>query len=86
LQVVPLALSKSQPSSPVYCRVASCKILGKCAAHPKIQSIDVKTSVLPAVQTLCQDCFQDVRATMCSQLHFIAQGVFESVIIIIELF
>ncbi|EEZ99847.2 hypothetical protein TcasGA2_TC002629 [Tribolium castaneum] len=71
--VIPLALAKSQPSSPVYCRVSSCKILGKCASHPKMQSIDVKASILPAVQSLCQDCFQDVRATMCSQLHFIAQ-------------
>lgn len=40
LQVVPLALTKSQPSSPVYCRVSSCKILGKCASHPKMQSIE----------------------------------------------
>ncbi|XP_064215925.1 serine/threonine-protein phosphatase 4 regulatory subunit 4 isoform X3 [Tribolium castaneum] len=78
--VIPLALAKSQPSSPVYCRVSSCKILGKCASHPKMQSIDVKASILPAVQSLCQDCFQDVRATMCSQLHFIAQGLGESLV------
>ncbi|XP_063920691.1 serine/threonine-protein phosphatase 4 regulatory subunit 4-like isoform X2 [Zophobas morio] len=78
--VIPLALSKSQPTSPVYCRVASCKILGKCAAHQKMQNVDVKTFLLPAVQSLCQDCFQDVRATMCSQLHFIAQGLGESLV------
>ncbi|XP_044272773.1 serine/threonine-protein phosphatase 4 regulatory subunit 4-like isoform X3 [Tribolium madens] len=78
--VIPLALAKSQPSSPVYCRVSSCKILGKCASHPKMQSIDVKASILPAVQSLCQDCFQDVRATMCAQLHFIAQGLGESLV------
>lgn len=34
----------------------------------------VKKDVLPLVQSLCQDCFYEVRAAMCRELPLVAKG------------
>ncbi|XP_045463136.1 serine/threonine-protein phosphatase 4 regulatory subunit 4-like isoform X2 [Harmonia axyridis] len=76
--VLKWAVQKSAPSKPTLYRVASCHLLGRCAVHPKIQSIEVKTTILPLVQGLAQDVSFEVRACMAGQLSNIAQGLNDS--------
>ncbi|XP_044766933.1 serine/threonine-protein phosphatase 4 regulatory subunit 4-like isoform X2 [Coccinella septempunctata] len=76
--VLKWAVQKSAPSKPTLYRVASCHLLGRCAVHPKIQSIEVKTTILPLVQGLAQDVSFEVRACMAGQLANIAQGLNDS--------
>ncbi|KAL3285403.1 hypothetical protein HHI36_019507 [Cryptolaemus montrouzieri] len=73
--VLKWAVQKSAPNKPTLYRVASCHLLGRCAIHPKIQSIEVKTTILPLVQGLAQDVSFEVRACIAGQLANIAQGL-----------
>ncbi|KAK9891382.1 hypothetical protein WA026_014624 [Henosepilachna vigintioctopunctata] len=74
-EVLKWAVQKSVPTKSSLYRVASCHVLGRCAIHPKVQSIDVKSTILPLVQSLAQDVSYEVRACMAGQLANIAQGL-----------
>ncbi|UYV63380.1 PPP4R4 [Cordylochernes scorpioides] len=41
----------------------------------RVSSSMIKKEIVPMVQCLCQDVNPDVRATMCSQLDFVARGI-----------
>ncbi|KAF7282801.1 hypothetical protein GWI33_001948 [Rhynchophorus ferrugineus] len=75
-EILKCAISKSQLSKAAYFRVSSCRILGKLALHPSMSSFDVKKDILPLVQSLCQDCFHEVRAAMCKEIPSVAKGLF----------
>lgn len=40
----------------------------------KIYIFSVKKDILPIVQSLCQDCYHEVRTAMCYELANIAKG------------
>ncbi|KAL1517631.1 hypothetical protein ABEB36_001369 [Hypothenemus hampei] len=75
-EILKCAISKSQLSKTSYFRVSSCKILGEISVHKCMSPFEVKKDVLPLVQSLCQDCFFEVRAAMCKELPNVAQGLF----------
>lgn len=35
----------------------------------------VKRDILPITQSLCQDCNHEVRAAICAQLSYVAEGI-----------
>ncbi|XP_030746538.1 serine/threonine-protein phosphatase 4 regulatory subunit 4-like isoform X4 [Sitophilus oryzae] len=74
-EILKCAVSKSQLSKAAYFRVSSCRILGKLSVHPAMNSFDVKKDILPLVQSLCQDCFHEVRAAMCNEIPNVAKGL-----------
>ncbi|KAH1003705.1 hypothetical protein HUJ04_003578 [Dendroctonus ponderosae] len=74
--ILKCAIAKSQLSKAAYFRVSSCKILGEISVHKTMNPFEVKKDVLPLVQSLCQDCFFEVRAAMCRELPNVAQGLF----------
>ncbi|ENN76692.1 hypothetical protein YQE_06757, partial [Dendroctonus ponderosae] len=73
--ILKCAIAKSQLSKAAYFRVSSCKILGEISVHKTMNPFEVKKDVLPLVQSLCQDCFFEVRAAMCRELPNVAQVV-----------
>ncbi|XP_060519685.1 serine/threonine-protein phosphatase 4 regulatory subunit 4-like isoform X2 [Cylas formicarius] len=73
--VLNCAIFKSQLSKPVHFRISSCKILGKIAVHKSVSPFEVKKDILPLVQSLCQDCFHEVRAAMCKELPKVAKSL-----------
>ncbi|CAH1124911.1 unnamed protein product [Ceutorhynchus assimilis] len=75
-EILRCAISKAQLSKPAYYRVSSCRILGKISLHKCMNPFEVKKDVLPLVQSLCQDCFHEVRAAMCKELPGVAQGLY----------
>ncbi|XP_050303781.1 serine/threonine-protein phosphatase 4 regulatory subunit 4-like isoform X2 [Anthonomus grandis grandis] len=75
-EVLKCAIAKSQLSKAAYFRVSSCKILGQVSVHKTMNPFEVKKDVLPLVQSLCQDCFYEVRAAMCKELPNVAQGLY----------
>ncbi|KAJ8919708.1 hypothetical protein NQ315_006236 [Exocentrus adspersus] len=74
-EVLPFALAMSQLNKGVVYRIASCKMLGQIAIHPRLSAFDVKKDILPIVQSLCQDCYHEVRTAMCYELGNIAKGL-----------
>ncbi|XP_076653835.1 serine/threonine-protein phosphatase 4 regulatory subunit 4 isoform X2 [Halictus rubicundus] len=72
-QIVPLAISKGQLSQPVYSRVTCSRLLGKICT--RFDSAMIQKEILPTVHSLCQDVNSEVRASICLQLRFVAEGL-----------
>ncbi|XP_034945772.1 serine/threonine-protein phosphatase 4 regulatory subunit 4-like isoform X1 [Chelonus insularis] len=72
-KILPVAISKGQLSQPVESRIVCCKLLGRICT--RFDSQMIKKDVLPTVHSLCQDENSDVRACICLQLHFVAEGL-----------
>ncbi|XP_047349059.1 serine/threonine-protein phosphatase 4 regulatory subunit 4-like isoform X3 [Vespa velutina] len=72
-QILPMAISKGQLSQPVYSRMMCSRLLGKICA--RFNSDMIHKEVLPTVQSLCQDVNSEVRASICLQLRFVAEGL-----------
>ncbi|XP_057326164.1 serine/threonine-protein phosphatase 4 regulatory subunit 4-like isoform X4 [Microplitis mediator] len=72
-EILQVAISKGQLSQPVSSRIICCKLLGKICTRFNSQLI--KKQVLPTVHSLCQDVNSDVRACICLQLRFVAEGL-----------
>ncbi|XP_018567757.1 serine/threonine-protein phosphatase 4 regulatory subunit 4 isoform X2 [Anoplophora glabripennis] len=74
-EVLPFAVTMSQLNKSASYRIASCKMLGQIAIHPRLSAFDVKKDILPIAQGLCQDCYHEVRTAMCYELSNIAKGL-----------
>ncbi|XP_046472879.1 serine/threonine-protein phosphatase 4 regulatory subunit 4 isoform X4 [Neodiprion pinetum] len=72
-EILPMAISKGQLSQPISSRITCCKLLGKICT--RFDTLLIKKEVLPTVHSLCQDVNSDVRACICLQLSFVAQGL-----------
>ncbi|CAK9812642.1 Serine/threonine-protein phosphatase 4 regulatory subunit 4 [Anthophora quadrimaculata] len=72
-QILPLTVSKGQLSQPIYSRIICSKILGKICT--RFDSALIQKEVLPMVHSLCQDVNSEVRASICLQLRFVAEGL-----------
>ncbi|XP_043514034.1 serine/threonine-protein phosphatase 4 regulatory subunit 4-like isoform X2 [Frieseomelitta varia] len=72
-QILPLTVSKGQLSQPIFSRIICSKILGKICT--RFDSALIQKEVLPMVHSLCQDVNSDVRASICLQLRFVAEGL-----------
>ncbi|KAK1134181.1 hypothetical protein K0M31_011962 [Melipona bicolor] len=72
-QILPLTVSKGQLSQPIHSRIICSKILGKICT--RFDSALIQKEVLPMVHSLCQDVNSDVRASICLQLRFVAEGL-----------
>ncbi|XP_029174251.1 serine/threonine-protein phosphatase 4 regulatory subunit 4-like isoform X5 [Nylanderia fulva] len=73
VQILPLTISKGQLSQPVYSRITCSRLLGKICT--RFDSAMIQKEVLPTVHSLCQDVNSDVRANICLQLRFVAEGL-----------
>ncbi|XP_076279531.1 uncharacterized protein LOC143208675 isoform X2 [Lasioglossum baleicum] len=73
MQIVPLAISKGQLSQPIYSRVTCSRLLGKICT--RFDSAMIQKEILPTVHSLCQDVNSEVRASICLQLRFVAEGL-----------
>ncbi|XP_069691176.1 serine/threonine-protein phosphatase 4 regulatory subunit 4-like isoform X3 [Periplaneta americana] len=71
--ILPVAISKGQISKPIGARLTACKLLGKMAT--KFEPYILKKEVLPLIHSLCQDVNYEVRACICSQLHYVARSL-----------
>ncbi|XP_012349045.1 serine/threonine-protein phosphatase 4 regulatory subunit 4 isoform X2 [Apis florea] len=71
--ILPLTLNKGQLSQPIYSRIICSKILGKICT--RFESGLIQKEVLPMVHSLCQDVNSEVRANICLQLRFVAEGL-----------
>nr|XP_012145699.1 PREDICTED: serine/threonine-protein phosphatase 4 regulatory subunit 4-like isoform X1 [Megachile rotundata] len=72
-QILPLTISKGQLSQPVHSRITCSTILGKICT--RFESALIQKEVLPMVHSLCQDVNSEVRASICLQLRFVAEGL-----------
>ncbi|XP_043490793.1 serine/threonine-protein phosphatase 4 regulatory subunit 4-like isoform X2 [Polistes fuscatus] len=72
-QILPMAVSKGQLSQPIYSRMMCSRLLGKICTRYNADM--VQKEVLPTVQSLCQDVNSEVRASICLQLRFVAEGL-----------
>ncbi|XP_048510011.1 serine/threonine-protein phosphatase 4 regulatory subunit 4-like [Athalia rosae] len=72
-EILPMAISKGQLSQPISSRITCCKLLGKICT--RFDTLLIKKEVLPTVHSLCQDVNSEVRACICLQLSFVAQGL-----------
>ncbi|XP_050472764.1 serine/threonine-protein phosphatase 4 regulatory subunit 4-like isoform X2 [Bombus huntii] len=72
-QILPLTVSKGQLSQPIHSRIICSKILGKICT--RFESALIQKEVLPMVHSLCQDVNSEVRASICLQLRFVAEGL-----------
>ncbi|CAK9810176.1 Serine/threonine-protein phosphatase 4 regulatory subunit 4 [Anthophora plagiata] len=72
-QILPLTVNKGQLSQPIYSRIICSKILGKICT--RFDSALIQKEVLPMVHSLCQDVNSEVRASICLQLRFVAEGL-----------
>nr|XP_012225356.1 PREDICTED: serine/threonine-protein phosphatase 4 regulatory subunit 4-like isoform X4 [Linepithema humile] len=72
-QILPLTISKGQLSQPIYSRVTCSRLLGKICT--RFESAMIQKEVLPTVHSLCQDVSSEVRASICLQLRFVAEGL-----------
>ncbi|XP_025268826.1 serine/threonine-protein phosphatase 4 regulatory subunit 4-like isoform X5 [Camponotus floridanus] len=72
-QILPLTISKGQLSQPIYSRITCSRLLGKICT--RFDSAMIQKEVLPTVHSLCQDVNSDVRANICLQLRFVAEGL-----------
>ncbi|XP_018346145.1 PREDICTED: serine/threonine-protein phosphatase 4 regulatory subunit 4-like isoform X6 [Trachymyrmex septentrionalis] len=72
-QILPLTISKGQLSQPIYTRIICSRLLGKICT--RFDSAMIQKEVLPTVHSLCQDVNSEVRASICLQLRFVAEGL-----------
>ncbi|KAK0179491.1 hypothetical protein PV327_005238 [Microctonus hyperodae] len=72
-RILPTAVNKGQLSQPVNSRIICCKLIGKICT--RFDSQLIKKDVLPTVHSLCQDVNSDVRACVCLQLRYVAEGL-----------
>ncbi|XP_018045216.1 PREDICTED: serine/threonine-protein phosphatase 4 regulatory subunit 4-like isoform X2 [Atta colombica] len=72
-QILPLTISKGQLSQPIYSRITCSRLLGKICT--RFDSSMIQKEVLPTVHSLCQDVNSEVRASICLQLRFVAEGL-----------
>ncbi|XP_053987768.1 serine/threonine-protein phosphatase 4 regulatory subunit 4-like isoform X3 [Hylaeus volcanicus] len=72
-QILPLTIIKGQLSQPIYSRVTCSRLLGKICT--RFDSSMIQKEVLPTVHSLCQDVNSEVRASICLQLRFVAEGL-----------
>ncbi|XP_015185622.1 PREDICTED: serine/threonine-protein phosphatase 4 regulatory subunit 4-like isoform X2 [Polistes dominula] len=72
-QILPMAVSKGQLSQPIYSRMMCSRLLGKICT--RFNADMIQKEVLPTVQSLCQDVNSEVRASICLQLRFVAEGL-----------
>uniref|UniRef100_A0ABD2VXY8 Serine/threonine-protein phosphatase 4 regulatory subunit 4 n=1 Tax=Trichogramma kaykai TaxID=54128 RepID=A0ABD2VXY8_9HYME len=72
-KVLPIAQAGAQSSQSVNTRMTSCQLLGKLAT--RLDPASLRDEILPAVQSLCRDTNNDVRACMCLQLHLLVKGL-----------
>ncbi|XP_031778902.1 serine/threonine-protein phosphatase 4 regulatory subunit 4 isoform X2 [Nasonia vitripennis] len=72
-EILPIAVNEGQISQPPNSRIICCRLMGKIAT--RLDADSVKKDVLPTVQLLCRDINNDVRACICSQLRYIAEGL-----------
>ncbi|XP_076233067.1 serine/threonine-protein phosphatase 4 regulatory subunit 4 isoform X2 [Calliopsis andreniformis] len=72
-EILPLAISKGQLSQPTYSRIICSRLLGKICT--RFDSALIQKEVLPTVHSLCQDVNNEVRASICLQLRFVAEGL-----------
>ncbi|KAI4495206.1 hypothetical protein M0804_001407 [Polistes exclamans] len=73
IQILPMAVSKGQLSQSIYSRMMCSRLLGKICT--RFNADLVQKEVLPTVQSLCQDVNSAVRASICLQLRFVAEGL-----------
>ncbi|XP_076674642.1 serine/threonine-protein phosphatase 4 regulatory subunit 4 isoform X3 [Andrena cerasifolii] len=73
MQILPLTISKGQLSQPIYSRITCSRLLGKICT--RFDSPLIQKEVLPTVHSLCQDVNSEVRASICFQLRFVAEGL-----------
>ncbi|KZC09718.1 Serine/threonine-protein phosphatase 4 regulatory subunit 4, partial [Dufourea novaeangliae] len=73
MQILPLTISKGQLSQPIYSRIMCSRLLGKICT--RFESAMIQKEVLPTVHSLCQDVNSEVRASICLQLRFVAEGL-----------
>ncbi|KAK0172362.1 hypothetical protein PV328_005690 [Microctonus aethiopoides] len=73
LDILPTAVNKGQLSQPVNSRIICCKLIGKICT--RFDSQLIKKDILPTVHSLCQDVNSDVRACVCLQLRYVAEGL-----------
>ncbi|XP_068083242.1 uncharacterized protein [Anabrus simplex] len=71
-EILPIAVAKGQLNQTVSSRLTASKLLGKVCM--RFETYTLKKEALPLVQSLCQDVNADVRASMCSQLKYVAKG------------
>ncbi|XP_066595069.1 serine/threonine-protein phosphatase 4 regulatory subunit 4-like isoform X2 [Prorops nasuta] len=72
-QILDFAVNYGQLAQPILLRIASGKLLGKMCT--RFDSEMIQKEVLPTVQSLCQDVYGEVRANMCLQLPYVAEGL-----------
>ncbi|XP_011141435.2 serine/threonine-protein phosphatase 4 regulatory subunit 4-like isoform X1 [Harpegnathos saltator] len=72
-QILPTTISKGQLSQPIYSRITCSKLLGKIST--RFDSTMIQKEILPTVHSLCQDVSSEVRANICLQLCFVAEGL-----------
>ncbi|XP_011335622.1 serine/threonine-protein phosphatase 4 regulatory subunit 4 isoform X4 [Ooceraea biroi] len=72
-QILPLTISKGQLSQSIYSRITCSRLLGKICT--RFDSSMIQKEVLPTVHSLCQDVNNEVRASICLQLRFVAEGL-----------
>ncbi|XP_011689635.1 PREDICTED: serine/threonine-protein phosphatase 4 regulatory subunit 4-like isoform X4 [Wasmannia auropunctata] len=72
-QILPLTISKGQLSQTIYSRITCSRLLGKICT--RFDSAMIQKEVLPTVHSLCQDVSSEVRASICLQLRFVAEGL-----------
>ncbi|XP_012521535.1 serine/threonine-protein phosphatase 4 regulatory subunit 4 isoform X4 [Monomorium pharaonis] len=72
-QILPLTISKGQLSQSIYSRITCSRLLGKICT--RFDSSMIQKEVLPTVHSLCQDVSSEVRASICLQLRFVAEGL-----------
>ncbi|XP_076161068.1 serine/threonine-protein phosphatase 4 regulatory subunit 4 isoform X3 [Ptiloglossa arizonensis] len=72
-QILPFTITKGQLSQSTYSRVTCSRLLGKICT--RFDSAMIQKEVLPTVHSLCQDVNSDVRASICLQLRFVAEGL-----------
>ncbi|XP_043276579.1 serine/threonine-protein phosphatase 4 regulatory subunit 4-like isoform X2 [Venturia canescens] len=72
-EILPMAINKGQLSQPTSSRITCSKLIGKICT--RFDSQLIKKEVLPTVHSLCQDVNSDVRACICLQLRYVAEGL-----------
>ncbi|XP_014477914.1 PREDICTED: serine/threonine-protein phosphatase 4 regulatory subunit 4-like isoform X2 [Dinoponera quadriceps] len=72
-QILPLSINKGQLSQSIYTRITCSRLLGKICT--RFDPIMIQKEVLPTVHSLCQDVSSEVRASICLQLRFVAEGL-----------
>ncbi|KAK2579506.1 hypothetical protein KPH14_010813 [Odynerus spinipes] len=72
-EILPMTINKGQLSQPVYLRMMCSRLLGKICT--RFDADMIQKEILPTVHSLCQDVNSEVRASICLQLRFVAEGL-----------